>query len=89
MVSVVENSMVCSPKINLETKALVRLLRVEGGLSIRQIVGRCKISGPSVYRCLNGRNVQKLRKEEGNFSCHCIRAESDLEQFLFGPLIGL
>ena len=96
--------MVSSHKIEPETKALVRLLRVDGGLSIRQIVDRCKISRASVYRCLNGRNsqkngksrgrprlitgrqqrvldrnVQKLRKEEGNFSCHCLRAESDLQ----------
>ena len=96
--------MVCSSKIDPETKALVRLLRVESGLSIRQIVDKCKISRASVYRCLNWRNsqkngnsrgrprlinarqqhilersLQKLRKEEGNFSCYRIRAESGLQ----------
>ena len=96
--------MVSSHKIEPETKALVRLLRVDGRLSIRQIVDRCKISRASVYRCLNGRNsqkngksrgrprlitgrqqrvldrnVHKLRKEEGNFSCHRLRAESGLQ----------
>ena len=96
--------MVSSHKIEPETKALVRLLRVDGGLSIRQIVDRCKISRASVYRCLNGRNcrkngksrgrprlitgrqqrvldrnVHKLRKEEGNFSCHRLPAESGLQ----------
>ena len=37
--------MVPSHKIEPESKALVRLLRVDGGLSIRQIVDRCKIVG--------------------------------------------
>ena len=101
---VVKNSTVSSRKIYPETKALLRLLHVEGGLSLRRIVDKCKISRASVYQCLNGRNsqkngnsrgrprlitgrqqcvlernVQKLHKEEGNFSWDRLRADSDLE----------
>lgn len=51
---VVENNMVYYGKIDPKSKALVRLLCVEGGLSMQQIVDRYNIPIGSVYRCLNG-----------------------------------
>ena len=59
MFLVVENSTVCNGKIDPETKALVRFLYVERGLSMWQIVDRCNISRASVYGCSNGINSQK------------------------------
>ena len=65
MFLVVENSTVCNGKINAETKALMQLLGVEGGLSMRQIMDRSNISGASVYRCLNWINSQKNSNSRG------------------------
>ena len=57
--------MVSGHKIEPETRALVRLSHVDGGLSIRQIVDRCKISRASVSHCLNGRNSEKNGNSRG------------------------
>ena len=44
--------MVNRENICSETKALVRFLRQEGDLTMKEIVHRCGISWASVYRCL-------------------------------------
>ena len=79
MFSVVEDSTVCNGKIDPETKALVRLLCVEGGLSMRQIVDRCNISGASLYRCSNGINSVKNGNSRGRMRLMTARQQRILE----------
>ena len=92
--------MVFKEKIKAELKAIVRFLREEGDVPVKEIVHRCGISRASVYRCLKSANqaqkkskkhsrprlidvrqerkiqikIARLREQEGNFSCHRIRA---------------
>ena len=80
MFSVVENSTVCNGKIDPETKALVQLLCVGGGLSMRQIVDRSNTSRASVYRCLNGINSQKNGNSRGRPRLITARQQRILER---------
>ena len=53
--------MVFTGEIRPETKAFVRFLREESGLSVADISKRCNVSRASVYRCLQ---VQKFRRKK-------------------------
>ena len=79
-------SMVFRRKIAEKTRAYIYLLRMEGGLSLRQISRRCQVSASSVLRiCREG----ILAKDKGENSIKilktgrpCIFTDSDRSRFL-------
>ena len=95
--------MVYNGEIDAKTKALVKFLKEDSFLTVKEITKRFKVSRATVYRCLKDseikekrkpsgrprkissgdervirRNIGKLRKIEGNFSCHRLRAKCGL-----------
>ena len=97
--------MVYNGEIDAKTKALVKFLKEDSFLTVKEITKRFKVSRATVYRCLKAseiivkekrkpsgrprkissgdervirRNIGKLRKIEGNFSCHRLRAKCGL-----------
>ena len=97
--------MVYNGEIDAKTKALVKFLKEDSFLTVKEITKRCKVSRATVYRCLKPseikdkrkpsgrphkvssgdkrvirRNIGKLCKIEGNFSCHQLRAQCGLQR---------
>ena len=96
--------MVFNCEIDAKTKALVKYLKEETLLTVKEISKRCKVSRATVYHCFKSsemsenrkpagrprkitsrderaieRNIHRLRRRQGNFSCQTLRAECGLQ----------
>ena len=54
--------MVFQGKIDAERRAYIEFLRGDGGLTVRQICEKCRVSRATVYRCLKGRKMMGVKK---------------------------
>ena len=71
--------MVFRGKIDAERRAYIKFLREDGGLTVRQICGKCGVSRATVYRFLKGRKTIGVKKSPGRPKKLCARDERLIE----------
>ena len=54
--------MVFRGEVDAERTAYIKFLRGDGGLTVRQICEKCRVSRATVYRCLKGRKMMGVKK---------------------------
>jgi len=57
--------MVYNGEIDAKTKALVKFLKEDSFLRVKEITKRCKVSQSTVYRCLKPSKIKEKRKPSG------------------------
>ena len=57
--------MVFRGEIHAERRAYIKFLREDGGLAVRQICEKCRVSRVTVYRCVKGRKAKGVKKSPG------------------------
>ena len=69
--------MVYNGEIDAKTKALVKFLKEDSFLTVKEITKRCKVSRATVYRCLNPSEIKEKRKPSGNPAKYLQETKSD------------
>jgi len=57
--------MVYNGEIDAKTKALVKFLKEDSFLRVKELTKRCKVSQSTVYRCLKLSKIKEKRKPSG------------------------